>query len=80
MDIWLYAYDKAGNRGVAAILNNVQKLEEGERKGGRRSASDAFGAEDEDEDRGSRRDRSSGRDEEDRGSRRARGSQTSRRR
>lgn len=83
MDVWLYAYDKAGNKGVAAILNNVQKLEEGERKGGRRSASDAFGAdedEDEDEGRGSRRGRSSGRDEEDRGSRRGRSSQTSRRR
>lgn len=43
MDVWLYAFDKAGNRGVAAILNNVQKTGEGERKGGRRSASDAFG-------------------------------------
>lgn len=42
MDVWLYAYDKAGNRGVAAILNNVQKLGEGERKSGRRSASSAF--------------------------------------
>lgn len=45
MDIWLYAFDKAGNRGVAAILNNVQKTGEGERKGGRRSAADAFGGE-----------------------------------
>lgn len=84
MDVWLYAYDKAGNKGVAAILNNVQKLEEGERKGGRRSASDAFGAdedEDKDEDRGRGRGRrSSSRDEEDRGSRRSRSSQTSRRR
>lgn len=43
MDIWLYAFDKAGNKGVAAILNNVQKLGEGERKSGRRTASSAFG-------------------------------------
>lgn len=84
MDVWLYAYDKAGNKGVAAILNNVQKLEEGERKGGRRSASDAF-SEDDEEDDGGRRGGSSRRgrdsDDEDRGSsRRGRSSQTSRRR
>ena len=41
-DIWLYAYEKAGNKGVAAILNNVQKLGDGERLGGHRSASEAF--------------------------------------
>jgi hypothetical protein len=41
-DIWLYAFDKAGNKGVAAILNNAQKLADGERLAGRRSASDAF--------------------------------------
>jgi hypothetical protein len=46
-DIWLYAFDKAGNKGVAAILNNVQKLGDGERKSGRRSAAEAFGASDE---------------------------------
>lgn len=44
MDIWLYAFDKAGNKGVAAILNNVQKVGDGERKGGRRTAAEAFGA------------------------------------
>lgn len=57
MDLWLYAFDKAGNRGVAAILNNVQKTDDGERKGGRRSAADAFGEDDEDDedDRPSRR-------------------------
>ena len=49
MDIWLYAFDKAGNKGVAAILNNVQLLKEGERKGGRRSASEAFSGGDEEE-------------------------------
>lgn len=43
MDVWLYAFDKSGNRGVAAILNNVQKVDDGERKSGRRSAAEAFG-------------------------------------
>lgn len=42
MDVYLYAFDKAGNRGVAAILNNVQKVGDGERKSGRRSAQEAF--------------------------------------
>lgn len=42
MDCYFFAYDKAGNRGVGAILNSVQKTGEGERKGGRRSAGDAF--------------------------------------
>lgn len=42
MDCYFFAYDKAGNRGVAAILNSVQKTGDGERKGGRRNASDAF--------------------------------------
>lgn len=48
-DIWLFAYDKAGNRGVGAILNSVQKLEEGERKSGRRTAEDAFGSDDDED-------------------------------
>ena len=43
MDIYLFAYDKAWNRGVSAILNSVQKLGDGERKAGRRSAKSAFG-------------------------------------
>lgn len=43
MDIYLYAYDKSGNKGVGAILNNVQKTEDGERKDGRQSAAEAFG-------------------------------------
>ena len=42
MDIYLFAYDKAGNRGVSAILNSVQKIDEGTRKSGRRSAAQAF--------------------------------------
>jgi hypothetical protein len=41
-DIWLYAYDKAGNKGVSCTINSFQKLDDGERKSGRRSASDAF--------------------------------------
>jgi len=48
-DIWLFAYDKAGNKGVGAILNSFQKLDDGERKSGRRPASDAFGEEEDDE-------------------------------
>lgn len=43
MDIYLYTFEKAGNKGVSAILNSVQKLGDGERKGGRRSAKAAFG-------------------------------------
>lgn len=43
MDIYLYAFDKAGNKGVAAILNNVQKRGDGDRLSGRRSAQQAFG-------------------------------------
>lgn len=50
-DIWLFPYDKAGNKGVGAILNSFQKMEDGERRSGRRSASDAFsGEEDEEQD------------------------------
>lgn len=51
-DIWLFPYDKAGNRGVGAILNSFQKLDDGERKSGRRPASDAFGDADDDDDGG----------------------------
>jgi hypothetical protein len=39
-----YAYDTSGNRGVAFGLRNVQKLGEGEKIGGRGSASSEFGA------------------------------------
>jgi hypothetical protein len=45
-DIWLFPYDKAGNKGVGAILNSFQKLDDGERRSGRRSAEDAFADED----------------------------------
>lgn len=49
MDVWLYPFEKKGNKGVSAILNNVQKLEAGERKGGRRTGAEAFGDDDEDD-------------------------------
>ena len=48
-DIYLFAYEKAGNKGVSAILNSVQKLGDGERRSGRRTAADAFKDLDEEE-------------------------------
>jgi hypothetical protein len=39
-----FAYDTAGNRGVSFALQNVQKLGDGERLGGRRDASSDFDA------------------------------------
>jgi hypothetical protein len=42
-DVYLFSYDKAGNKGVGVILNSVQKLADGDRKSGRRTASEAFG-------------------------------------
>lgn len=50
MDVYLYAFDKAGNKGVSAILNSAQKRGEGERKSGARPASEAYGDDDEDDD------------------------------
>lgn len=44
--LWLFAYDKAGNRGIGAILNGVQKLADGERLSGRRPAREAFSEDD----------------------------------
>lgn len=41
-DLYLFPYDKAGNKGVGAILNSAQKKGDGERKSGRRPASAAF--------------------------------------
>lgn len=44
VSINFFAYDAAGNRGIGAGLNNVQKLSDGERLGGgRTSAEDDFG-------------------------------------
>jgi hypothetical protein len=42
--ITAYGYDKAGNKGVAFGLQNVQKLADGERFSGRTAAEDDFEA------------------------------------
>src|SRR5690606_2321512 len=39
-----YAYNTAGNRGIAAGLNNLQKLEDGDYLGGRSRPEDDFDA------------------------------------
>ena len=44
--VYIFAYEKAGNKGVSMILNSVQKLGDGERLAGRRSAASAFAEED----------------------------------
>jgi len=44
-----YAYNTNGNRGIACGLQNVQKLEDGERLGGRSAAEDDFQSEFEDD-------------------------------
>lgn len=41
-----YLFDKSGNRGIAAGLNNIQKVKDGEPLAGRSRAEDDFGAED----------------------------------
>jgi hypothetical protein len=38
-----YAFSVNGNKGVGAGLNNLQKLEDGERLGGGSTAADDFG-------------------------------------
>lgn len=38
-----FAYDTAGNKGVSFALNNVQKLDDGERLSGRPNPEDEFG-------------------------------------
>ena len=46
-----YAFNSNGNRGIACALNNLQKVRDGERLGGRVSAEEDFaGLDDEDED------------------------------
>jgi len=40
--ITLYAYDTSGSKGIAAGLNNVQKLEDGNKLGGATSAAADF--------------------------------------
>lgn len=44
-----YAFNSAGNKGVAAGLNNLMKLEEGERLGGGSTAEQDFGLPDDDD-------------------------------
>jgi hypothetical protein len=41
--ISFYAYNTSGNKGIAAGLNNIQKLEDGERLAGGSSAEEDFG-------------------------------------
>ena len=45
-----YAYNVNGNKGIAAGLNNLQKLEDGEPLGGVSRAEDDFGSEEDDAD------------------------------
>lgn len=45
-----YAFNVGGNKGVAAGLQNLQKLEDGERLAGGSSAADDFGDDDDDDD------------------------------
>lgn len=44
-----YAYNTAGNRGIACGLNNIQKLEDGDHLGGRSRAEDDFDVIEDDE-------------------------------
>jgi hypothetical protein len=49
--ITFYAYDAAGSKGIACGLNNLQKLDDGERLGGSvASAEEDFGDDDDDND------------------------------
>jgi hypothetical protein len=41
-EIIAYSYDKAGNKGIGLSLQNIQKLRDGERLGGRKNAEDVF--------------------------------------
>lgn len=43
LDINFYAFNTSGNKGVAAGLNNIQKIRDGEPLSGRQSAENAFG-------------------------------------
>lgn len=49
VSINLYAFNQDGGKGIAAGLNNVQKMADGERLGGRSNAEDDFGPVTEDE-------------------------------
>ena len=43
-----YPFDAAGNKGIAVGLNNLQKMEDGERLAGGSSAEDDFGSDEDD--------------------------------
>lgn len=45
-----YAFNQAGNRGIACGLNNIQKVEDGDYLGGRSRAEDDFDALDDEDD------------------------------
>lgn len=45
-----FAFDKKGSKGVTFLLNNIQKLKDGERLDGRKKAEDEFDAIDDDDD------------------------------
>lgn len=49
VSINFYPYDTAGNRGIGAGLNNVQKLADGESLGGKSRAEDDFEVEDDED-------------------------------
>lgn len=44
--VYAFAYDTAGNQGVAFLLNNIQKIGDGPRLSGRKAAEDEFEEED----------------------------------
>jgi hypothetical protein len=50
VSLTFYAFNSNGNRGIACGLNNLQKVRDGERLGGRMSAEEEFaGLDDEDD-------------------------------
>lgn len=50
VSINFYAYNVDGGKGIAAGLNNIQKVDDGERLSGRADADDDFGPENDEED------------------------------
>lgn len=50
VDVNFYAFAREGNKGIAVGLNNIQKVKDGERLAGGRSAKDAFSVLDDDDD------------------------------
>ena len=49
VDLNFYCYNVNGNKGIAAGLNNIQKIRDDEPLGGRQNAKDVFTAEDDDD-------------------------------